>query len=133
VTGFPSDARFATNRDRVARHGELKPLLDAQLVTRTRLHWLTALKGAGVPCGSVRDFQELFDDPQVKAREMVTVLEHATIGSLRLLGSPLKLSATPTSVRTPPPRLGEHTEPILLNDLGCSREQIAALRASGVV
>jgi crotonobetainyl-CoA:carnitine CoA-transferase CaiB-like acyl-CoA transferase len=133
VTGFTSDARFATNRDRVARHGELKPLLDAQLATRTRLHWMTALKNSGVPCGSVRDFQELFDDPQVRAREMVTVLEHATIGPLRVLGSPLKLSATPTSVRTAPPRLGEHTEPILMNDLGCSREQIAALRASGVV
>jgi crotonobetainyl-CoA:carnitine CoA-transferase CaiB-like acyl-CoA transferase len=133
VAGLGHDDRFATNRLRVVGHSELKPTLDARLRTQTRAYWITQLTAAGVPCGSVRDLHELFADPQVAARDMVLELQHATVGPLRVLGTPLKLSKTPGSIRTPPPRLGEHTDSVLMNDLGMARDEVGALRAKGVI
>jgi formyl-CoA transferase/CoA:oxalate CoA-transferase len=86
-----------------------------------------------VPCGSVRNLQELFDDPQLGAREMIARVEHATIGQLRTLGVPIKLSETPGAVRTPPPTLGQHTDAVLASDLGFSADAIAALRRQQVI
>jgi crotonobetainyl-CoA:carnitine CoA-transferase CaiB-like acyl-CoA transferase len=133
IAGLELDERFATNPSRVTRYAELKPIIDKRLRTETRGYWIEKLTVAGVPCGSVRDLQELFADPQISARAMVTDVEHASIGPLRLLGTPLKLSETPASVRTAPPVLGEHTEAVLTRDLGRSPDEIAALRAKGVV
>jgi len=133
VVGLPHEERFATNRDRVARHGELKPLLDERLRTETRAHWIERLTAAGVPCGAVRDMREVFEDPQLAAREMAVEIDHATIGPLRVLGTPFKLSNTPASVRTAPPTLGQHTEAVLMHDLGLSAGHVAALRGKGVI
>jgi crotonobetainyl-CoA:carnitine CoA-transferase CaiB-like acyl-CoA transferase len=133
VTGITPEERFATNRQRVTSYNELRPVLADTLRTNTRQHWITGLKKAGVPCGSVRDLEELFADPQIAARNMVATIEHATIGAMRVLGSPLKLSDTPASVRTAPPTLGQHTEAILTNDLGRSAGSLAALKTEGVI
>ena len=133
VAGLPDDPRFATNRQRVTAYGELRPFVADQLRTRPRQHWIERLTAAGVPCGSVRNLQELFDDPQVHAREMIARVAHATIGSLRTLGVPVKLSDTPGAVRTPPPTLGQHTETVLGHDVGLSAEDIGALRRDGVI
>jgi crotonobetainyl-CoA:carnitine CoA-transferase CaiB-like acyl-CoA transferase len=133
VAGLPDDPRFATNRQRVTAYDELRPFVADRLRTRPRQHWIERLTAAGVPCGSVRNLQELFDDPQVHAREMIARVEHATIGSLRTLGVPVKLSDTPGAVRTPPPTLGEHTEAVLGQDVGLSAEDIGALRRDGVI
>jgi formyl-CoA transferase/CoA:oxalate CoA-transferase len=133
VTGIPPEERFATNRQRVTSYGELRPILADRLRTETRAHWIERLKSAGVPCGSVRDLGELFDDPQVAAREMIATLEHPTIGPLQVLGTPLKLSETAASVRTPPPTLGQHTAAVLMNDLGRTRDDVAALQSAGVI
>jgi len=78
----------------------------------------------------VRNLQELFDDPQLGAREMIARVEHATIGQLRTLGVPVKLSETPGAVITAPPMLGQHTDAVLARDLGFNAEAIAALRRS---
>ena len=86
-----------------------------------------------MPCGSVRDLAELFADPQVAAREMIARVEHQTVGALQLLGTPLKLSATPGGVRTAPPVLGAHTDAVLAGDLGLGSDQIGALRVKGIV
>ena len=102
----------------MVNYDDLKPRLDAALAARTRGEWIARLKAAGVPCGSVRDLQELFDDPQVAARSMVAEIEHATAGVLKVLGTPIKLSDTPGTIRTPPPVLGQHTESVLVDDLG---------------
>jgi crotonobetainyl-CoA:carnitine CoA-transferase CaiB-like acyl-CoA transferase len=133
AAGFHDDGRFATNRARVTRYDELKPLLDERLRSRTRADWIARLAAAGVPCGSVRDLHEVFTDPQLAARQMVATLTHPAIGPLRLLGAPVKLSDTPASIRTAPPTLGQHTDAVLRNDLGMGPEDVAALRASGVV
>jgi crotonobetainyl-CoA:carnitine CoA-transferase CaiB-like acyl-CoA transferase len=133
VAGLDDDPRFATNRQRVTNYDELRPMLAERLQTRTRAQWIAALTAAGVPCGSVRDLAEVFADPQIAAREMIATLEHPTAGPLQLLGTPLRLSDTTGAVRTPPPLLGQHTEAVLTNDLGLTKEQVAALRAKGVV
>jgi crotonobetainyl-CoA:carnitine CoA-transferase CaiB-like acyl-CoA transferase len=133
ATGIAAEDRFATNRQRVTAYGELKPILDARLAQAPRSEWIEKLGAAGVPCGSVRDLGEVFADPQVTARAMTADLMHPTIGALRVLGTPLKLTSTAPSVRTPPPLLGEHTDAILRSDLGLGADELAALRAKGVV
>ncbi len=133
VADITPEERFATNRQRVTSYGELRPILDARLRTRTRAHWITQLTAAGVPCGSVRDLAELFADPQVAARQMMADVEHTLVGPLRVLGTPLKLSDTPPSIRTAPPTLGQQTEAVLTADLGFTSAQVAGLRDKGVI
>jgi len=133
ATAIEPDDRFATNRQRVTAYAELKPILDARLAGATRAHWIETLGAAGVPCGSVRDLGELFADPQIAARAMTAQLTHPTIGPLQVLGTPLKLTGTAPSVRTAPPMLGQHTDSILSSDLGMAADELAALRAKGVV
>ncbi len=133
VTGFEADDRYATNRQRVGLYDELRPKIAAVLRARPRAEWIARLKAAGVPCGSVRDLDEVFTDPQIAARQMIASLEHPSIGPLRLLGTPVKLSATPAGVRSAPPMLGEHTDAVLVHDVGMTREAVAELRAKGVV
>jgi formyl-CoA transferase/CoA:oxalate CoA-transferase len=125
--------RFATNRQRVAGYDELRPLLAARLGTRPRAVWIQALTAAGVPCGSVRNLGELFADPQVAARRMVEEVAHATVGPLRVLGTPLKLSDTPALVRMAPPALGQHTDTILAEDVRLTTAEIDLLREKKVV
>jgi crotonobetainyl-CoA:carnitine CoA-transferase CaiB-like acyl-CoA transferase len=133
VAELAPDARFATNRLRVTHYDELKPILEARLRTRTRDQWIGSLKAAGVPCGSVRDLQEVFADPQLEARAMVAELEHARAGALKLLGTPLKLSDTAGGIRTAPPLLGQHTESVLVGDLGFTAADVRDLRTKGIV
>ena len=133
VAGLPLEERFATNRQRVTAYDTLRPLVADRLRTEPRQHWIDHLTAAGVPCGSVRNLQELFDDPQLQAREMIARVEHATIGSLNLLGVPVKLSDTPGAVTTAPPTLGQHTDAVLEHDLGLSATAIAALRRQRVI
>jgi crotonobetainyl-CoA:carnitine CoA-transferase CaiB-like acyl-CoA transferase len=86
-----------------------------------------------VPCGSVRNLEELFEDAQLQARAMVEHVVHDTIGDLRLLGVPVKLSETPGAVRTAPPRLGQHTDAVLQRDLGLDPDAVARLREQRVI
>src|SRR3989442_10957062 len=133
VAALPDDPRFATNRQRVTGYDELRPFVADRLCIEPRQYWIERLTAAGVPCGSVRNLQELFDDPQLQAREMIAHVEHATIGSLRTLGVPVKLSNTPGAVRTPPPTLGQHTDAVLSRELGLSVDDINALRRDNVI
>jgi crotonobetainyl-CoA:carnitine CoA-transferase CaiB-like acyl-CoA transferase len=133
VAALDPGERFATNRARVTFYDELRPILADRLRTASRRHWITHLTAAGVPCGSVRNLKELFDDPQIAAREMLAHLEHATIGPMKVLGIPVKLSATPGALRTAPPALGGHTNPVLERDLGLQQSDIDRLRALRVI
>jgi crotonobetainyl-CoA:carnitine CoA-transferase CaiB-like acyl-CoA transferase len=133
VAEIDHDERFATNRQRVVGYDELEPIVAARLREGTRQHWIDRLKAVGVPCGLVRDIHEAFADPQLAAREMIADVEHQTIGSLRLLGVPIKLSATPGAVASAPPMLGEHTDAVLHEVLGLPHDHIRALRVQGVV
>ena len=133
LDALADDPRFRTNADRVAARGALRPLLVERLRTRPVADWLTQLKAAGVPCGGVRDLEQVFSDPQIVERAMVVALDHPIAGAIRQLGVPVKLSGTPGAVRTPPPALGQHTDAVLRGDLGIDPEEIARLRAAGAV
>ena len=132
LPALAEDERFATNKGRVAHYEELRPVLARQLKTRTRADWAARLAEAGVPCGSVREISEVLADPQLAARNMVAEVEHPTVGRARVISSPVKLSETPTSVRTAPPVLGQHTDAIL-QELGYDGSAIRRLRATKVV
>ena len=115
------------------QHAEIERTIADKLRAHPRRYWIERLSEAGVPCGSVRDLHEVFTDPQLTARDMISVVEHAAIGPVRLLGVPVKLSDTPASVRTAPPTLGQHTNAVLCGDLGMTGQAVAELRARGVI
>jgi crotonobetainyl-CoA:carnitine CoA-transferase CaiB-like acyl-CoA transferase len=132
-TAFASDPRFATNATRVEHYAALKPALDAVFADWKRDDLVDAFTAAGVPCGSVRTVAEALGDPQIAAREMIATLVHKTIGDVRVLGTPVKLSETPAELQSAPPTLGQHTDRILREDAGLREDEIQALRAVGAI
>jgi CoA:oxalate CoA-transferase len=133
LSPLAEDARFATNAARVQHYDELRPIIARVLRTRSRQEWIDRLVPAGVPCASVRGLDEVLTDPQLAAREMVQTVHHPTAGPLNVLGVPIKLSDTPGSVVSPPPRLGEHTAAVLRRMLGVPLDVIAQLHRDAVI
>nr|WP_316641293.1 CaiB/BaiF CoA-transferase family protein [uncultured Roseateles sp.] len=129
---FVADPRYASNANRVRNREQLVPQLAAIMKTRPRADWLAALEAAKVPCGAINNLQEVFADPQVQAREMVVAMAHPLTDQLRLVASPMKLSATPVSYRQAPPLLGEHTQAILA-EFGISDGEAQQLQQHGVL
>ena len=132
MPGLVTDPRFATNGDRVDHRAELRPILAARFVERGTAEWLTALEAAEIPAGSINDVLEAFGSPEAAALGMTVELEHPAWGLIRQVGIPFRLSATPASIRRPPPALGQDTDEILA-ELGHSAAEIGSLRARGVV
>jgi crotonobetainyl-CoA:carnitine CoA-transferase CaiB-like acyl-CoA transferase len=124
---------FAKNRDRVKNRAQLVPILEAVMKTRAKADWLAALEAAKVPCGAINNLAEVFADPQVNARGMITTWQHPVKPDLRLVASPLKLSATPVRCDLPPPLLGQHTEDVLRTVLGYTDAQLAELQLNQVI
>jgi len=136
VAGCPqlaADPRFAKNQDRVRNRAELVPALEVIMKTRTKVDWLAALEAAKVPCGPINDLAEVFADPQVRQRGMVTQWQHPLQPQLQLVSSPIKLSATPVRTDMPPPLLGQHTEQVLRKLLDWGDDRIAQLRNGKVI
>ena len=108
------DERFVTNNLRMANRAALIEALTPLFKARTTDEWVTALLGAGVPAGPIRNYQQVLDgDPHVQARQMIQHFDHPVEGTIPVLASPIKLQRTPPAVRTPPPLLGEHTQQVL--------------------
>ena len=124
---------FAKNRDRVTNRAQLVPILESVMKTRAKADWLAALEAAKVPCGAINNLAEVFADPQVNARGMVTTWQHPVKTDLRLVASPLKLSATPVRCDLPPPLLGQHTQDVLRTVLGYTDAQLAELQRDQVI
>ena len=136
VAGQPElakDARFALNANRVRHRAELVPLLEAIMLTRTKADWLAALEAAKVPCGAINSLGEVFADPQVQARQMVSTWSHPIQADLKLVSSPIKMSLTPVRQDLPPPMLGQHTAQVLTEVLGWDAERQGPLRGKGVI
>ena len=127
------DPRFATNPMRVRHRDQLVPMLAQMVAAHSKQHWLALLEAAGVPCGPINNLDEVFDDPQVRARGLRVDLPHPSGGTAKLVGSPMRLSVTPPSYNTAPPTLSQHTDQILQERLGYDTVQLAALRARGVI
>ncbi|OWW19678.1 CaiB/BaiF CoA transferase family protein [Noviherbaspirillum denitrificans] len=127
------DERFATNPMRVRHRATLVPLLADMVKTKTKQQWIDALEAAGVPCGPINNLDEVFENPQVQARGLRMDLPHPAGGMVKLVGSPMKMSATPPRYDLPPPMLGQHTEAVLREVLGESEERIAELKDKGIV
>ncbi|MGH9140911.1 MAG: CoA transferase, partial [Vicinamibacterales bacterium] len=126
------DERLADNASRVQHRAELAGRIEAITGTKPRAHWLALLEANDIPCGPINDYAQVFADPQVLAREMVVETDHPTLGHLRTLGSPIKMSATPPEVSRRAPQLGEHTDEVL-TEAGLSATEIAALRAASAI
>ncbi len=132
-TEWARDPRFAANAERVKRRDVLVPLIAVVMRTRTQGEWLAALEAVGVPCGPINRLDQVFADPQVRARGMRFDLPHRLSGTVPQVGNPLHFSATPVAYTQPPPLLGEHTLAVLSQRLGLSAESIADLAARGIV
>lgn len=136
VIGQPAwiqDERFATNRARVVHRTTLVPLLESILQTRPKAEWFAKLTEAGVPCSPVNEIPAALADPHTAARGMIQTVEHPVTGKIPLIGPVPKLSATPATIRSAPPLLGEHTANILHEFLGYNAQQIEALRSEGAI
>ena len=104
---------FVTDGMRIRNRADLAARIEAITATRPRAYWLELFDANNIPCGPINDYAQVFEDPQVLARELVVEVEHPTLGVIRALGSPVKLSETPPAVRRRAPLLGEHTEEVL--------------------
>jgi formyl-CoA transferase/CoA:oxalate CoA-transferase len=129
---LPEDRRFATNNDRVANRAALNPILTDAFQSRTAAEWVQYLNEKGVACGPIYNLAEVFRDPQVLHNQMVVERPHPVHGMVKLLGIPIKLSATPGEIRLAPPILGEHAD-VVLQEAGYTAAEIAGLRDAGVL
>ena len=127
-----ADPRYADNGARVEHRAELRPILARALEANTTAHWLTVLDQAEIPCGPINDIVAAFAQPGAQALDMTVVVEHPVLGALKQAGIPFRLGATPASIRTAPPLLGEHSREVL-TELGYAEADIDAMAAAGVI
>ena len=127
------DDRFRRNADRVRHRDVLIPLLQEVLKQRSVSTWVTALEAAGIPVGPINSLAQVFEHPQVRDRGMRLDLLHPLAQRVPQVASPIKMSATPPRYEQPPPLLGQHTEQILSDRLGLTRDDIEQLRSQGII
>ena len=125
--------RFSENPLRVQHRTELVPLLEAMTRKKTKAQWISLLDEIGVPCGPINNMKEVFANEQVQARKLAISVPHDTAGTMKLVASPIRMSATPTEIRMAPPTLGQHTNEILREYLKLDSSAIEALHKQGVV
>ena len=123
---------FADDTARVANRQALAERIEAVTRTRPRAHWLARFEQHGVPCGPINTYADVFGDEQIAARNMVVQTDHPTLGRLRTLGTPLKMSRTPPRPGRPAPLLGQHTDEVL-REAGYTPGELTAFRAAGLI
>src|SRR6266403_2920999 len=136
VIGRPEladDPRYRTNAERARNRETLIPTLQDTFLTRSYEEWEQLLLQSGIPVGAINRIPEVVDHPQVKARGTLVEMDHPRAGKVRMVGVPVRLSETPGAVRTPSPMLGEHTDDVLRGLLELGTDEVAKLRAAGVI
>jgi crotonobetainyl-CoA:carnitine CoA-transferase CaiB-like acyl-CoA transferase len=127
-----ADPRFATNDARLANYDDFRARVERTLTTGTTAEWQERFERAQIAAGPVYEFDEVFADPQIKHLGLVTEVEQPGYGKARMLGFPVRASATPAAIRRPAPLLGEHTAEVLA-ELAISAEEIDRLASVGAV
>ena len=129
---WASDERFATNAARVTHRQALIPMIQAVTRTRNTSAWVSLLENLGVPCGPIHTVDQVYQDPQVRARDMTFEMQHPTAGPIPLVASPIRMSETPVAYRHAPPMLGQHTREVLSEVLGMTEDNLNDLKQQGV-
>lgn len=130
---LPTDALFASNPARIAHRDALVEIIAAVMRNRTTDAWIAALETAGVPCGPINAIDQVFADPQVRARGMAQTMTRSDGHDVTLVASPLRLSRTPPRVERAPPPLGADTDSVLRDIAGLDNNEIERLRARKVL
>lgn len=128
-----SDPRFLTNPLRIQNRDELIPMLREMTLKKSKQAWISLLEKVGVPCGPINDLSEVFENEQVIARNIKQTIHHPMGDMVNLVASPMRLSKTPATIRTPPPTLGQHTDEILEKELGIDSATIAQWRNQNII
>ena len=126
------DPRFATNHDRMVHLDQLVPILEQHFVQSDTSSWLDRMEAAGLPAGPVMTINEMHEDPQAQARDMIVETEHPVAGPVKAIGLPVKFSETPGGVTKPAPSLGQHGREVL-SEYGYPEEQIDMLQQQGAL
>ncbi|MFQ5872284.1 MAG: CaiB/BaiF CoA transferase family protein [Dehalococcoidia bacterium] len=116
------DERFQTSWSRTQNYDQLIPLLTKEMKKKTSSQWLKELGEAGIPCGPINNVEQVVQDPQVSAREMITEVPHPSLGPLKVVNTPVKLSRTSPRLEGAAPGLGEHTREVLRELVGLEEE-----------
>ena len=130
---LPADPRFTRNADRVANREAIVQILSEHFIGDRAQVWIGRIHPRGVPIGAINSIAQALDEPQVKARNMLVNIPHPLKPDFVTVGSPIKMSGTPVEYLRPAPMLGEHTDEVLKRQLNMSDEQLAQLKASGVI
>jgi crotonobetainyl-CoA:carnitine CoA-transferase CaiB-like acyl-CoA transferase len=136
VIGAPelkTDPRFQERDERKRNRKALTPLVEEKLKEKPTAHWVEALNARDVPSGDILSLKAALEQPQVRHRKVLdTVRVDDEIGEVKLFGLTAQLSKTPGAITSPPPRLGAHTEEVLVG-LGYTKEDVAGLKGKGIV
>lgn len=126
-----TDERFVTNADRVANRATLQAELEHTLSAAPTSVWVDKLVAAGMPAGPIFNYGQVLEDPHTLASGMVTECDHPTAGSVKMLGTPFRMT-TPIPKPSPAPLLGQHTDEVLA-ELGIDEARIASLHDDGII
>ncbi|MBL4950893.1 CaiB/BaiF CoA-transferase family protein [Neobacillus sp. OS1-32] len=132
ISEIAADERFHTNEARVKNKQELTDILESRLQGKPIQEWLELFSQHNIPCGPIATMDQVFNHPQVIARDMVAHMDHPEAGEIKLVGSPIKLSRTKTKIERHPPIAGEHTAEIL-QQAGYSQEEIEHLKEKNII
>lgn len=136
VLGIPELAeheKYVTNNKRIENRDELTGIIQELFHQKTADQWFNLLSEAGVPAGPVNNIEQVFDHPQVKARETVEEISHPTLGNIKMVKSPLRFSKLEIQTKNHPPLLGEHTNEYFEKELGLNKSEIEKLKDAGVI
>ena len=133
IEELENDPRFISIDNRGNNAEELIAILDKVFATKPRAEWIQRLEEVDIPCGAVNDYADVANDPQMMVNEYIIDFAHPVAGPVKMVGIPVRLSATPGKVRMPAPEFGQHTEEVLMEIAAYNWEEIAQLKSEEVI